>query len=131
MRGKQPLPLRFRALELPREQGGRAGFLGFHELLVGLPHELSVPSERRLKIRAPGEAHQRRQACAPRCVCRQRVRLEIVFHLKAMLDVAKEAIRAGEAAGFFLGEQLVLRELLQQWKGLPALKKWAAARVEY
>ncbi len=123
--GQQCLPFRLGALELARKGRQRlALFLaGVQHSVEDAAHIPGVGLARRFKLLERGEAHQARQALAGRLVGGDGVRLQVVFHLQAVLDVAEKAVGRGELPGFILREQLVLGQLSQAGKRLGALEE--------
>ena len=52
---------------------------------------------------------------------RDAMRLQVFLHLKAVLNVAQEAIRLAQLPGLFVGKQFVLRQFAEARQGLRAL----------
>ena len=94
MFSQYPFPLRFRAIELARERrwGFCDGRLRLEQAMEDSAHIAGVGPVCAFKCLQGAEAHQAGQAflgVAPR---RDGVSLQIVFHLQAVLDLAKKAI---------------------------------------
>ena len=130
MRCQQPAPFGFVSGEVARQGAGGRPRFRLEQRVEILADVAGVLAQRAFERAQRFKAHQRSEALARFALGRDRMRLQIVFHLQPVLDVAQETVGFRQFLRRGTGQEFVLDQLVQRGECLRVLKKGDAPGVE-